>query len=332
MKKQFLLAFLLLILYQPNYAMDKSNDLQSSYDSLKEQKIPTDDDNWTILLGKISSTDSSNELLEQLLLDDFNDTSIPNIALCNACTQGALNNVKTLIKHGAQIDNGFIDTKKTPLMLSIEYGFYKICSLLLKKGANPNVRDITGNTALIWTCTKNIFANIIHFRQFNKKPDIFENIDLSMNNENVSKALEPARMKFIKLLLKYGTNKSIKGFLLKDAAEWAETEDVTNVAKFIESYTYEPLKCLFCQTNKPKPLMYHCSNCKTAKYCNNTCQRNDWKDHRKSCGMKCNTCGIIQNKQKKLLLCSGCKKVQYCNQECQRADWKNHKNECRKHK
>lgn len=69
-----------------------------------------------------------------------------NTPLCNAIVKGDLATVKKFIEYGSDVNersNGM-----TPLMLAARYNKVDILKYLLEKGANKEIKDERGNTAL----------------------------------------------------------------------------------------------------------------------------------------------------------------------------------------
>lgn len=72
-----------------------------------------------------------------------NETLSP---LCNAVVQGDFETVKKMVEFGSDVNeksNGM-----TPLMIASRYNRVEIVELLLKNGANINLKDSKGKTAL----------------------------------------------------------------------------------------------------------------------------------------------------------------------------------------
>ena len=69
-----------------------------------------------------------------------------NSALMGACFKGFIETVKILIKHNVTIDSQNF-TGSTALIYSAMFKQKAIYDLLLKSGANPNIKDKKGNSA-----------------------------------------------------------------------------------------------------------------------------------------------------------------------------------------
>jgi ankyrin repeat protein len=68
-------------------------------------------------------------------------------ALLFATRQGKLDTVRALLDGGANVDQAGADNT-SPLLISIVNGHYELASLLLERGANPNIADGNGRTPL----------------------------------------------------------------------------------------------------------------------------------------------------------------------------------------
>jgi MYND finger len=79
--------------------------------------------------------------------------------------------------------------------------------------------------------------------------------------------------------------------------------------------------------------------CDKVYYCNDTCQRSDWKRHQKACAwyvknkdLKCSACGKVgESKSTRLMKQCPCHEESYCGKSCHVADWKEHKKVCAWH-
>jgi len=84
-----------------------------------------------------------------------------------------------------------------------------------------------------------------------------------------------------------GTKEMVSTGEFKKVAGWHNPLAITgggytvHYRSFLADRVSNPVKeCLVCQEVATK----RCSVCKTAMYCSQTCQRGDWKAHKKVCG------------------------------------------------
>jgi uncharacterized protein len=71
---------------------------------------------------------------------------VPNTPLCNAIMKGDIETVKKFIEYGADVDE--MSNGLTPLMFAARYNKVEIIKLLLEKGAEKDIKDERGYTAL----------------------------------------------------------------------------------------------------------------------------------------------------------------------------------------
>ena len=64
---------------------------------------------------------------------------------------GNINRVIEILNSGVDIDYGGGDYNQTALISSARDGQYEIVKLLLERGANPDIKDTLGNTALMYS-------------------------------------------------------------------------------------------------------------------------------------------------------------------------------------
>jgi hypothetical protein len=109
--------------------------------------------------------------------------------------------------------------------------------------------------------------------------------------------------------------------------------------------TKNPKICNFCGKQKTlQETLKKCGRCKKIFYCGVTCQRKDWKTHKKICKepdnettkktsnlAKKNICQYCEKeeKNKKFQKCFRCLETKYCSKTCQINDWKDHKKNCK---
>ena len=196
MKKQLILPLILLFL-NSIYGMENSKKIniqpEKLFKDLQKQKIDIKDDRWIRLLGTVAINGGCNNLLKQILKKGVDPNQGTSPALYNACFSGALNNVITLLEHNADPDKPDSSLNDTPLMLSLRHGYHEIFNLLLEKGANPNLKDKLGFTALIYACVGEVFDDIINDRKKERisrqKPDIFNELPLDINDSDLRNEL-----------------------------------------------------------------------------------------------------------------------------------------------
>ena len=69
-----------------------------------------------------------------------------NSPLCNAILKGDMATVKKFVEYGADVNE--MSNGLTPLMFAARYNKVEILKYLLEKGADKQVKDERGNTAL----------------------------------------------------------------------------------------------------------------------------------------------------------------------------------------
>jgi ankyrin repeat protein len=79
-------------------------------------------------------------------IDASNDTG--GTALHDAALGGSPAVIKLLIEHGARIDAVDRESGATPLMVAASMGRTEALETLLKRGADPHIKDRNGKTAL----------------------------------------------------------------------------------------------------------------------------------------------------------------------------------------
>ncbi len=98
-----------------------------------------------------ASSQGYNEIVK-LLLEKGADTEIKDqhgmTPLTRAAQNGQLTAIILLLDSGAKISGGFPETSWTPLFNSVFRGHSEACEILLKRGANPNIKDEKGRTLL----------------------------------------------------------------------------------------------------------------------------------------------------------------------------------------
>ncbi len=81
-----------------------------------------------------------------------------NSPLCSAVVKGDLNAVKVLIEYGSNVNE--LSNDFTPLMLAARYNRIDIVEILLKNGADINVKNEKGFTAIKYAELSNATASL----------------------------------------------------------------------------------------------------------------------------------------------------------------------------
>ncbi len=126
------------------------------------------------------------------------------------------------------------------------------------------------------------------------------------------------------------------GMLIKQIGEMKYRrayEELPSVKGFRESLDYARFikyasrRCASSKCGFAGGWLKKCSLCKTTFYCNGSCQRNHWDEHKRICreSRECSSCGTIGRMEK----CSRCKNAYYCNEDCQTDHWEYHKLVCK---
>jgi uncharacterized protein len=85
----------------------------------------------------------------------------PDEQLLSAVSKGSSSKVKQLIKSGANINFIEDSTGETPLMIACDSNFLAIVYILVKAGADLNIRDKFGRTALMKSSTLKIIEILL---------------------------------------------------------------------------------------------------------------------------------------------------------------------------
>lgn len=152
-----------------------------------------------------------------------------------------------MAEHVRQQNGGDYASGRTALTLAIENGHWQTLEALLIGGANPNLHD------------KDTYSPL-HI--------------IAANHNNASKE---KRAQMVELLKEYGANPnagSIFGTAAEQAGAFAPSK---RVSKEIER------KCCNTACGKTSGQLSNCSECKRVQYCNQECQKADWKAHKKVC-------------------------------------------------
>ena len=98
--------------------------------------------------------------------------------MCAKCARG-VNGAKTiawLVEQGADIDvQNKMENDKTPLHVAIAWKNYDVAKILLRRGANPKLKDSDGKTALSYCSPDDIDAITVALEHDEK--DTTEQVD-----------------------------------------------------------------------------------------------------------------------------------------------------------
>lgn len=326
MKKQFIFPIILLLFCHSAYGMDdyKNNriaKIRQDINNLEEIQIDPKD-----ALCYAAYYEECTDELELLLNMGINPDQGESTALYNACHSGALTNVTLLLKYHANTDIPDSSMNDTPLMVALRHGYLEIFNLLLENGANPNLQDKAGSTALMFACGNDSFYTVAKERNLNIKSEtqVFAHIPLNIKDSDLRNETELIRRSCIYALLKAGARTDIqcKGKTAIELAAEAGLKDIVELmlnftpeaatltslcTKYIKEHKEQfedqdfdilpiELKSLLAEKNcnNCKALktdlhrMGRCGRCKKVYFCDVNCQRNNWKIHKLFCGNQIN--------------------------------------------
>lgn len=309
MKKRFILLAISLLFLHDVYGMQKKDSVDDSpnyYYSMVHNQSKSEAISDTLAkfnrlklrrnvsikhpkYRKIFFKASAFNELSQLILELLKKGIDPNpneglmSALGVACQTNSIINVTNLLAYNA--DPNLCDNviRITPLMTAVDNGYVKIINMLLEKGANPNLLNRDGKTALIIACER---YNFIRAAQELLNISNFSNINF-FSGAFASK-IDEIQESVILALLKNGAKPDIK-YQGKNAIEWANEKGLNKIAELMSNYltstkdkSYK--ECSYCKSiNSSNKKLMKCSRCLTAFYCDQDCQKKDWRIHKLYC-------------------------------------------------
>lgn len=136
----------------------------------------------------------------------FNVIGTPENRLIYAAETGDIATTKSLLSHSVSVDALDSDVRETALMAAVEHHHADVAQLLLDRGANANLKDSKGNTALIQAAmdgdTILVMALLSRGANVNAQNDYAET--------PLSDAVINGHSDVVKLLLDHGANANWK--------------------------------------------------------------------------------------------------------------------------
>ncbi len=187
-----------------------------------------------------ASSQGYNEIVK-LLLEKGADAEIKDqhgmTPLNRAAQRNQLTAIILLLDSGAKISGGFPETSWTPLFNSVFRRHYEACEILLKRGADPNIKDEKGRTPLDIAIAErtdlegdirrqNEFDKIIDLlKEYGAKDTLFSAVGRNdvaavsnfINKENVNLKENPSKDSSLHQAAAYGYNEIIQILLSNDA-------------------------------------------------------------------------------------------------------------------
>ncbi|MBB6498814.1 ankyrin repeat domain-containing protein [Pedobacter cryoconitis] len=147
----------------------------------------------------------------------------------NAARQNDTTALAQMISNSVRIDT--TDNRgSTPLIIAVYNDNEAATRLLLAKGANPNARDFSGNTALMGACFKGLLNMVTDLYQYKTA--------VNQVNYNGATALIFAATfgheDITRILLKYGADKAIKDKFGKTALDYAINQENKNIIDILK--------------------------------------------------------------------------------------------------
>lgn len=200
--------------------------------------------------------------------------------LCKAIKRTDIDKMQIILSSDDVDINQLNSDGNAPLHIATRKGNSRMVEMLLDAGADVNIIDIKGNTCLHITCqvAYDELTNLLLTR--NANPNVKSSygpgvtpLDIALNNQamyemSIDTVVGARKMysvitRIIDRLLLYG---ALKG------------ED-------IRSGLHDSINlCAYCGNEADKK----CTSCKKVYYCNRSCQKSHWKQHKHECNYKKN--------------------------------------------
>jgi ankyrin repeat protein len=183
---------------------------------------------------KIHKDDSRNALQKLLLLESYEDGNADRI-------------IKLLVESGADLNTQCDITKSTALLQAVEYNDYESVKLLLKHGADVDIRDFFGVTALMHAKNKKIrnlllksdakgLLNLAELKEKIAQNDLRKSIDSLGDTLSLSEQISASKDTMLTHLSEYKKNtnpKMISAFEQKDAVILKEATKELKTLKYV---------------------------------------------------------------------------------------------------
>lgn len=108
------------------------------------------------------------------IVDNYDQTP-----LYVAASENHLLMVQLLLKHGADVD---LTGDVTPFGIACSFGFFEICTVLLKAGANVNFKDKEGRTPLFYAFVKQDINSITFLLNHGASSDVVDQYGISIKD------------------------------------------------------------------------------------------------------------------------------------------------------
>ncbi|AAV50367.1 ankyrin containing protein [Acanthamoeba polyphaga mimivirus] len=192
-----------------NKRKNKYNALKLLLDNGANIEAKCDGETPLLLACKLSSEITSTKHIKILLKKgaktniESNDRKTPLMLLCKNCQQYLENEaVDVLIKYGKANINYQNSIGETALIYLCRISFMsESVQFLLEKGANPNIQDNSGNTALHYAVKRHEFEMVEILLRYNASPEI-----INKKGKNVFSNMHKISIGVVEQLCRYNIN------------------------------------------------------------------------------------------------------------------------------
>jgi ankyrin repeat protein len=173
------------------------------------------------------------EVQEEKVTPLLKSTSDPasEEALRQAALEGIIEQVKSLLDHGAKVDAPDADGH-TALMFAAFNGHSDVILLLLDQGAALDRRDLMGRTALLYASTGPFPETVKILLDKGAKPNV---VDSDEHFSPLMHAAAEGNLAVVKVLIKHGADLSLVDVDGDDAESFARQAGHQQVADYLHS-------------------------------------------------------------------------------------------------